>query len=354
MPLLENKCKRNSSIEILRIVSMIMIVAHHYIFYGVQQNYNPEIAGKVFSNGSIENKLFSILLLPGGVVGVAVFFMIGGYFGIKNNRINLRRIVASTIVYSVLGVVLNITICLYHGNLVWSSVFIKSVVKCFFPINSSVYWFVTTYVILMVLKPILNKIITSVNCRCHIILTIFFFAEYLIGRTLLTAYFSIFEAIFFYMIGALIQIYKDKFSYKRKLYFLLFVIGWVGYVVFTHIHIPCFDVLGICVSGTLSAIGIFCFFVFMPSRFNELVNIVGNLTFDVYLIHEHPLLREFLWSDLLMVGYQFQSRYYFWFSIASIVGVFIVCSILAFIIQKIIIKRIINKLNTVVIIKKIE
>lgn len=34
---------RNSQIEILRILSMLMIVAHHYAFYGVYQNYlkNP-------------------------------------------------------------------------------------------------------------------------------------------------------------------------------------------------------------------------------------------------------------------------------------------------------------------------
>ena len=38
---------RNSQIEILRILAMLMIVAHHYAFYGVYQNYmetSPEIA----------------------------------------------------------------------------------------------------------------------------------------------------------------------------------------------------------------------------------------------------------------------------------------------------------------------
>lgn len=84
MPLLLSDNKRNSNIELLRIISMLMIVAHHYVFYGVEQNYNPAISGIVFSSGTLINRCFSLFLLPGGVVGVAVFFIISGYFGIKN------------------------------------------------------------------------------------------------------------------------------------------------------------------------------------------------------------------------------------------------------------------------------
>lgn len=39
---------RNSRVELLRILSMFMIIAHHYIYYGVYQKYlesPPEITG---------------------------------------------------------------------------------------------------------------------------------------------------------------------------------------------------------------------------------------------------------------------------------------------------------------------
>lgn len=65
----KNIIQRNSNIELLRIIAMIMIVGHHFVLYGVQQDYNYNIAGEIFSNGNIINKLFAVFMLPGGVVG---------------------------------------------------------------------------------------------------------------------------------------------------------------------------------------------------------------------------------------------------------------------------------------------
>ena len=95
--------ERSSNIELLRIIAMMMIVAHHFVYYGVQQNYNPNISGEILADGTMFNKIMSLSLLPGGVVGVAIFFLIAGYFGINSDSIHLNKIVIPTCIYSILG-----------------------------------------------------------------------------------------------------------------------------------------------------------------------------------------------------------------------------------------------------------
>ena len=47
------KPARKSNIELLRIISMIMIIAHHYVYYGIQQNYQKEVANIIYPSGSL-------------------------------------------------------------------------------------------------------------------------------------------------------------------------------------------------------------------------------------------------------------------------------------------------------------
>lgn len=63
--------QRNSSFELLRIVSMILIIAHHYSVHG----------GWVYDYNILStNKLFIDLLSIGGKLGVNCFVVITGFF----------------------------------------------------------------------------------------------------------------------------------------------------------------------------------------------------------------------------------------------------------------------------------
>ena len=71
---MEKKSNRKSNIELLRILAMIMIIAHHYCLYG---GWNK------ISGLSLNNAILDFLII-GGKVGVAIFILIAGYFGIKS------------------------------------------------------------------------------------------------------------------------------------------------------------------------------------------------------------------------------------------------------------------------------
>lgn len=58
--------KRQSNIEILRILAMFMIIGSHLAGHGVQQQLNPETAFKVWGTGPMLNKIVTVAMIPGG------------------------------------------------------------------------------------------------------------------------------------------------------------------------------------------------------------------------------------------------------------------------------------------------
>ena len=66
--ILMQKVIKNSNIEVLRILSMVMIIAHHLSYY----------SGIEFLDSTVSiNKLFLEFILLGGKIGSNIFFLSG-------------------------------------------------------------------------------------------------------------------------------------------------------------------------------------------------------------------------------------------------------------------------------------
>lgn len=66
---------RNSNLELLRIVSMILIIMHHYAVHGGFDLLNTELD---------LNRIWIQILSIGGKIGVNCFVLITGYFMINS------------------------------------------------------------------------------------------------------------------------------------------------------------------------------------------------------------------------------------------------------------------------------
>lgn len=341
--------ERSSNIELLRIIAMMMIVAHHFVYYGVQQNYNPNISGEILANGTMFNKIMSLSLLPGGVVGVAIFFLIAGYFGINSDSIHLNKIVIPTCIYSILGLLVVLILgCTNIYSFSGNKEILKNSISSIFPVGNEVYWFITVYVILILMKPGINKIIRSLKYRGLVFTIIFLACEYMVARQVLSPIFAIIEASLFYIIGAFMSIYKDKLIVIKKDYFMIiFIIGWIGYVVFTNIHFIGTKVIGICLFGGISAIGLFEYCTRLNMKNNYIINSFAILTFDVYLLHEFPLLREFIWRKMLKVDILFENKLFPIIALIAILLLYLILTIEAAILRKIAITPILDRWNKV-------
>ena len=132
--------QRNSSIELLRIISMVMIVFHHFAVHG---GFEWEA-----SNVSIPLFWYNFIIM-GGKIGVDVFVLISGYFLVnsKGNAINFRRILkfwGQVFFYS-------ITIYVIFGISGISDLGIEHLFYAFFPITFSAWGFASTYFVLYLL-----------------------------------------------------------------------------------------------------------------------------------------------------------------------------------------------------------
>ena len=74
--------KRQSNIELLRIITMIMIVAHHFSVHG---NFDFPI------NTVTINRLWIQFIQIGGKIGVDVFVLISGYFLITADSLKINK-----------------------------------------------------------------------------------------------------------------------------------------------------------------------------------------------------------------------------------------------------------------------
>lgn len=106
--------ERSSNFEMLRIIAMFMIVAAHYAGHGVRHVlFFSE--SKIWLTGSFINRIFTSFLIPGGKIGVGLFFALTGYFMIdKEYKIQrLLKIILEVYFYSILMIII------WGGTNVW-------------------------------------------------------------------------------------------------------------------------------------------------------------------------------------------------------------------------------------------
>lgn len=182
--------KRNSKIEILRIISMILIVMSHYVMHsGFDFHELPFSINKIILE-------FSVL----GNIGTMLFVLISGYFLINSNRINLKKVIKYIFQVMFYSISIYLLICIFNKE----TLSIKSLMLNFMPLTFKRYWFATTYFIIYLFHPYINKFINSLSRKEH---------RYFI-------YLSIF--IFF----ILKTIFNTDFYGNELTYFLVFLCNW--------------------------------------------------------------------------------------------------------------------------------
>ena len=156
---------RQTNIELLRLFAMFIIVAAHYGGHGVIQLL-WEHPASIWGEGTLSHQIFTSLLIPGGKVGVGLFFVITGYFNAGKTTINanIRKIVEPVIFYgwciSLLSIVSMFTF--YHFEEMSSfELFTNCIRLMFSPLNSNCWWFATSYCVLMLVSPSLNYFISK-------------------------------------------------------------------------------------------------------------------------------------------------------------------------------------------------
>lgn len=307
---------RSSNFELLRIVSILMIIVYHIVYHcvGVQLKGGDsviKISNTLFNHPFFYKKLFLIDgIMTFGPIANAVFLMISGYFMVvKNKKINLTQIAMKLLLQlgfaAVALVIASALLFRYDGENSFYSLF---------SINSfnSMSWYVGYYFLIILMGVLfLNKYLLGCGSQKYSVFLIVIFAITQFGWTG-----SLLEGIgsglrtsaiglFLYSLGGYIRIY-EPFKRIRTFVFLLIPVA-VGILIFissfniTQTNIENFylkDPNGTYVQSYMSygnysiiviLIGICMFEIFKRIKIpqNKVINFLGKATFMTYLIHDN-------------------------------------------------------------------
>lgn len=276
---------RNSSFELLRLFAQYMIVVYHILLFWF------------INNGATTNLVIHKSICIPLHIGVVLYILLSGYFGIRFSLKGLIKIIANLFVY---GLIFAIIAHVLFGDKFGPT-------KLFF-ISASPFWFINIYIMLYCISPLLNSIIRTLSNKNRLILILIlsWISCYigLLGFDDTLKYgTNLIHFILLYLLGDTLALCKRKINTIPFLYILLF------YVVLNTMSI----LLYICMVGhqyeslaydiafrynsPLLIINAICVFIpFMRFEFyNKVINVLGSSCLAIYLIHsanltmQHPI-----------------------------------------------------------------
>lgn len=296
---------RESNLELLRIVAMYFIVLHHLIAHGMK---NVGYLQYPLTEICLDKQIPLIVLNAFTVVAVNCYVLISGYFGINPNKKKFLNLFAICAFYSV-GHYLVYAFLNDTFN-------IKTFVYSFLPFSHNQgLWFVTCYIGLFLISPMLNASVSYLNEKKESewlkvlggLAIITFYFGYLWRTELNHNGFCLEHFIFLYMIGRYLNFKETTIkSYNFKRIYVLTV--YCACALITAI-IAVFFLLQKGVADYLfywawrynspfviiGAIALFMFFKSFSIK-SKWINYIAASTFSVYLIHENHHVNKLLYD----------------------------------------------------------
>lgn len=340
--------ERQSNIELLRIISMLAILGHHYIWHGL---IPIELGGNMALH---INHLFAHFLYIGGNFGVNCFIVISSYF-LLDSTFNGKRIVQilfQTTFYSVLF----LSIYYFCGNEIsWSDIF-----QNFFPILFSKYWFITTYIMFYIIVILINPGVNKLSTKSLVALSTLLLlmnSSVILNKFCPEIFFysnlKWFLMIYFFV--AIIKRYESLKIFKWNhyfivssiLYFLAFLsIMFIDFLAINNNYYVDKELIFFNSKGiVMLVISLVSFLAFKNLNINnhKLINTLSASTTGVYLIHDnHPYFSDWLWFIVIKQWSIFSYDFFVIFSIIIIIIIYFLISFVDFVYKNTIEKYILN------------
>lgn len=324
------KKQRSSNLELFRIVSMFLIVLHHYVV-------NSNVIINALATPTKLNSILALLLGAWGKMGINCFVLITGYFMCKTN-ITLKKFMKLIFEIEFYRIIIYI-IFLATGYETFS---FTRIVKVLLPVSRVDNNFTGCFLLFYLCIPFLNCLIKNLNEKNHIKLLLLVGFIYIvlgsipkIGVTM--NYVSWF--IVLYIIASYVRLYPKKKFDSAKIWGLLSLL-FVSMSVVTVVGALIAPRIGQVLSyyflsdsnkilAVATSFSLFMFFKNLKMGNSKIINTIASTTFGVLLIHANSdAMRTWLWCDVLKNEECFGSKYFVLFAIASTIVVFAVCALI--------------------------
>lgn len=300
------KAKRQSGIELLRIIIIFQIILLHLFDYGGLTKFADHYGG--LTNLALDG-IWSLCRMP-----VDVFILITGYF-LVTSEYNLKKTLNR-------GKKVYLTMIFY--SLVIAGIFfiinpklitVPSVFKAFMPFFSKQWYFLSIYLIILFLSPFLNMMLQKLNKKQYLIFTGVVFAVMSVWSTLayvdgLDKVFDIKKIVDPYMgksLGGLLLLYFiggylrrfTKEHNKPQFKFLAMFFGLCAADFMLYCFVPQYGnkVFGMFNNPLVIGEAVTIFLFFRDIHFySPVINTIAGTTLGIYAIHENQYIRNTLWK----------------------------------------------------------
>lgn len=333
-----SKAERLSNIELLRIVAMLTIVAHHYVV-------NSHVAKSFDLADPSCSAIFLWLWGMWGKTAINVFVLITGYF-MSTGRLTARRYLKILLEIAFYAWVIWLVLCAAG----YETLSVRATAKRLFLwglLTNQDNGFVPAFMWMYLLIPAMNVYVRSAS-RHNLYLTIaVLLSMFTICGTFFRAnvYHHVFWYCALYFVAAAIRIHPFAWMNRNRVCVPLFIssagLGWASVIGIVAnnarlnnytLH-PYFFVAD---SNKILAfaVSLFAFLIFKNWRIpkSRFINTVASTTFGVLLIHSaSDGMRKWLWKDLVNVSGAYSSLALptlIGYSVAVTLGVFAACSAL--------------------------
>ena len=278
-----NSKQRKTNIELLRIISMLMILVLHTRYNGILSVYDGPIT---------LNKFFLFLFEAISIVGVNVFILISGYFGINLKRKSIYNLLFEIYFYGIIGLI--------GWMVVQQTMFVENryFIKALLPISQTV-WFIPNYILLMIFSPMLNAFCENNSSKRILFFILIIYLVSYLWTSVLHGVISGFGGyswgwfIILYLTGRLIRCYSDNSQYSKSVYLCGYIIATLVVVAIALLqnYIPIgksllwnYD----CPLIYISSICLFLYFIKIEIGYIKWINWLAASSFAVLLFHVAP------------------------------------------------------------------
>ena len=323
--------KRDSNLELYRIIVMLLIVAHHYVV-------NTGIHIPMCETPREVSAIFLFIFGAWGKTGINCFVLITGYFMCKS-QITVKKFMKLLMEVELYNFLFNL-IFLIVG---YETYTLKSFVKALIPITAINKGFTGCYLIFFLCIPFINAMIKNISQRRHLLLIALCMFVYSFLGTVTWAFVNfnyISWFIVLYLVSSYIRLYPNKILENARLwgistlilimisiFYMLRSVQLQSVVTIDTVYYYLSDSNKI--MAVLIGISSFLFFKNVKIKYSPVINKFGASTFGVLLIHSNSdAMRRFLWCDLLKTASMYSAPYLYAHAVGSVICIFVLCSII--------------------------
>lgn len=321
----KNLKRRYSNIELLRIISMLFVLITHACFVSLGA------PNQVDFTTSFSSSMMRCIIEAFSAIGVNVFILISGWFGIN---CRMRRFVEFIFQIIFLQIALYVIMRLLGLT---NTMNVSGWVELFL-FKYGTYWFVKAYVVLYIFAPVLNAFV--IHCgrmQLKLFIVSFFVFQTIYGFCINTGWFSSgYSPLSFmglYLLARYLRLYPNRYTdHNRKIDIVLYVVISLFIAMCSSSMIYFFNKVGTSMFQysspllVLSSVYLFLFFTKI-SFHSPFVNWVSASCFAVYVIHCSPFVFYPYYIDYIKSWFVTESGIIFIVHVSLLLFFFFVSSI---------------------------